>query len=180
MPVTKEEKQERIAEILEKVKKSHVVYVTNYQGMTTTQLNTLRGKLKEAKAGYHVVKNTLAARALEQAGMAVPAELLEGPVAFGFAYGDIAATAKTLLDFTRESDKFQVKGAVLGKQVLNSKDVESLSNLPPLDVVRAQLMGLISAPAGRFAGVVAGGVRQVMNVMKAYSEKEQEGAAQAA
>jgi large subunit ribosomal protein L10 len=180
VPVTKEEKQERIAEILEKVRKSQVVYVTTYQGMTTTQLNTLRGKLKEFKAGYHVVKNTLAARALEQAGMAVPTDLLEGPVAFGFAYENIGATAKALLDFGRESDKFQVKGAVLGRQVLSSKDVVSLSNLPPLNVVRAQLIGILSAPAGRFAGVVAGGVRQVVNVVKAYAEKDGEGAAQAA
>ena len=179
MAVTKEEKQERVAEILAKVKKSQAIYVTNYQGLTTTQLNTLRGKLKESKAGYHIVKNSLASRALEQAGLAVPTDLMEGPVAFGFAYEDIGAAAKTLLDFTRESEKFQVKGAVLGKQVLSAKDVESLSNLPPLKVVRAQLMGLISAPAGRVAGVLAGGVRQVMNVMKAYAEKEQEGAAQA-
>ncbi len=180
MPITKDQKQELIAEILAKVQKSQVVYVTNYQGMTTTQLNTLRGKLKDSKAGYHVVKNTLAARALEQAGLAVPTDLLEGPVAFGFAYEDIGATAKALLDFTRESDKFKVKGAVLGKQVLSAKDVESLSTMPPLPVVRAQLIGLISAPASRVAGVLAGGVRQVMNVMKAYAEKEPEAAVQAA
>lgn len=180
MPVTKEEKQERVAEILEKVKKSQVIYVTNYQGMTTTQLNTLRARLKESKAGYHIVKNSLAARALEQAGLAVPSDLMEGPVAFGFAYEDIGATAKALLDFARESEKFQVKGAVLGKQILSSKDVESLSNLPPLNIVRAHLIGLVSAPAGRFAGVLAGGVRQVMNVMKAYAEKEKGEAAQAA
>ncbi len=180
MPATKEKKEELVAEILEKVKKSHVVYVTNYQGMTMKQFNSLRGKLKESDGGYHVVKNTLAARALKEAGLAVPGEMLEGPVALGFAYGDISRTAKTLLDFTREAEKFQLKGAILGQQVLSAKDVESLSTMPSLAVLRAQLLGLISAPASRVAGVVASGVRQMVNVVKAYSEKEDKEAAPAA
>jgi large subunit ribosomal protein L10 len=171
MPVTKEKKEELVSDILEKVKKSHVVYVTNYQGMTMKQFNTLRGKLKESDGAYHVVKNTLAARALKDAGLAVPTELLEGPVALGFAYGEIGATSKAFLDFGKEADKFQLKGAILGQQVLTAKDVESLSTMPSLPVLRAQLLGLLMAPAGRLAGVVAGGVRQVVNVVKAYSDK---------
>lgn len=180
MPATKEKKEELVSELLDKIRKSQAVYVTNYQGMTMNQFNSLRGKLRESNGAYHVVKNTLAARALQEAGLAVPSEMLEGPVALGFAYSDIGATAKTLLDFTREVDKFQVKGAVLGQQVMTAKDVEMLSNLPPLAVLRAQLLGLIASPASRIAGAVASGVRQVVNVMNAYAEKEKEGAAQAA
>ena len=180
MPVTKEKKEELVAEILEKVKKSHVIYVTKYQGMTMKQFNSLRGKLKESDGAYHVVKNTLAARALKEAGLAVPGEMLEGPVALGFAYGDIGASAKTLLNFAREADKFQLKGAILGQQVLSVSDVESLSTMPSLGVLRANLLGLLSAPASRVAGVVASGVRQVVNVVKAYSDKEDKGAAPAA
>ena len=75
MAVSKAEKDERVAEILEQVKKSQVVYVTNYQGMTTKQTDSLRGKLKKADCGYRVVKNTLAARAFKEAGMPVPDEM---------------------------------------------------------------------------------------------------------
>ena len=174
MTVTKEKKEALVADILEKVKRSQVVYVTNYQGMTMKQFNTLRGKLKDSDGAFHVVKNTLAARALKDAGLAVPTEMLDGPVALGFAYGEIGATSKTFLDFTREADKFQLKGAILGKQVILAKDVEALSTMPTLPVLRAQLLGLLSAPASRLAGVVAGSVRQVVNVVKAYSEKEKE------
>ena len=180
MAVTKEKKEELVADILEKVKKSQVVYVTNYQGMTMNQFNTLRGKLKEWNGAYHVVKNTLAARALKEAGLAVPTEMLEGPVALGFAYGDIGGMAKALLDFAKDAEPFKLKGAVLGQQVMSPKDVEALSTLPPLPVVRAQLLGMIGAPASRLVGVVAGGVRQVVNVVKAYSEKDEKGAAPAA
>src|SRR5437868_3397572 len=103
MPVTKEKKEELVAEILEKMRKSQVVYVTNYQGMTMKQFNSLRGKLRASDGAYHVVKNTLAARALREAGLAVPDEMLDGPVALGFAYGEIGASARTLLDFGREA-----------------------------------------------------------------------------
>jgi large subunit ribosomal protein L10 len=180
MAVTKEKKEELVADILEKVKKSQAVYVTSYQGMTMNQFNTLRSKLKASNGAYHVVKNSLAARALKEAGLAVPSELLEGPVALGFAYSDMSATAKAFLDFAKEAEKFQVKGAILGQQVLSPKDVEALSAMPPLPVVRAQLLGLISSPASRIAGVVASGVRQVVNVVKAYADREEKAAAPAA
>ena len=172
MAVSKAEKEERVAEILEQVKKSQVVYVTNYQGMTTKQTDSLRSKLKKADCGYRVVKNTLAARALKEAGLPVPAELFEGPVALGFAYSDISASAKAFLEFAREAEKFQIKGAIFGAQVVKGKEVEALSSMPTMPQIRAQLMGLINAPASRLAGVIAGGVRQVVNVVKAYADKE--------
>jgi len=172
MPATKEQKEEQIAEILEKVKKSQVVFVTNYQGITTKQTDTLRGKLRTMNCNYQVVKNSLAARALKSAGLHAPDEMFDGPVALGFAYADIGAPAKALLDFAREAEKFQIKGAILGQRVLKSKEVEALSSMPTLPQVRAQLIGLINAPASRFVGVVASGVRQVVNVVKAYADKE--------
>ncbi|MEP7198384.1 MAG: 50S ribosomal protein L10 [Chloroflexota bacterium] len=180
MPVTKEKKQELVNDILAEVRKSQVVYVTNYQGMATAQLNALRGKLRAVNAGYHVVKNTLAARALQDAGLPVPSDMLVGPVALGFAYDDIGAPTKALMDFARENDKFQLKGAILGQQILKGKDAETLATMPGLPVLRAQLLGLISAPASRLVGVVAGSVRQVVNVVSAYAKKDEAAAAPAA
>ena len=180
MAISREKKEALVADVLTKVKRSPVVFVTSYQGLTMNDFNTLRRKLHETKGSYHVVKNTLAARALKEAGLAVPSEMLDGPVAFGFADTDMGATAKTLLDYARESEKFKLKGAILGQQVLSPKDVEALASMPPLPVVRAQLLGLISSPASRIAGIVASGVRQVMNVVKAYAEKETKEAAPAA
>lgn len=180
MAITRQKKEELSAGILAKIQKSQAVYVTSYQGMTMPQFNALRRKLRESNGAYHVVKNTLAARALEKAGMAVPKQMLDGSVALGFAYGDMSATAKVLLDFAKEAEKFQLKGAVLGQQILSAKEVEALATMPPLSVIRAQLLGLIASPASRLAGVVAGGVRQVVNVVKAYGDKEQADAPAAA
>lgn len=173
MTITKQEKEERIAEILELVKKSQVIFVTNYQGMTTKQTDSLRGKLKKADCGYRVVKNTLAARALKEAGLPVPDAMFDGPVALGFGYSDISASAKAFGEFAREADKFQMKGAILGHQIIEGKGaIEKLSSMPTLPQTRAQLIGLISAPASRLAGVIASSVRQVVNVVKAYSDKD--------
>jgi large subunit ribosomal protein L10 len=89
----------------------------------------------------------------------------------------VPAVAKALTAFAKDSEFVKVKGAVLGRQVLTSQEVEALAELPPLPVVRAQLLGLLKMPASRLAGVIAGGVRQVVNVVKAYSEKEAPAAA---
>jgi large subunit ribosomal protein L10 len=172
LPISRQDKEEQIRDLAEKLKQSQAVFVTSYQGMTMSQFNGLRGKLRESKATYQVVKNTLAARAFKDAGLAVPAALLDGPVALGFAYEDIGSSAKTLLAYGRENEKFQLKGAVLGQSILDLKEVERLSDLPTLPVVRATLLGMLRAPASRVVGAVAGGVRQVMNVVKAYADKE--------
>lgn len=172
MPISRRDKEEHIGAIAEQLKQSQAVFVTSYQGMTMTQFNTLRGRLRESKAAYQVVKNTLAARAFKDAGLAVPAALLDGPIALSFAYEDVGGSAKALLAYAKENEKFQLKGAVLGQSILDLKEVERLSDLPTLPVVRATLLGMLRAPASRVAGAVAGGVRQVMNVVKAYSEKE--------
>jgi large subunit ribosomal protein L10 len=84
----------------------------------------------------------------------------------------VPAVAKALTAFAKDSEFVKVKGAVLGSQVLTTKEVEALAELPPLPVVRAQLLGLLRTPASRLTGVVASGVRQVVNVIKAFSEKE--------
>jgi large subunit ribosomal protein L10 len=98
--------------------------------------------------------------------------MLTQSTAIGFAFTDVPGVAKALTTYARESDFVKIKGGLLGDRLLTAKDVEALAELPPLPVVRAQLLGLIATPATRLAGVVAGGVRQVVNVVKAYADKE--------
>ena len=86
----------------------------------------------------------------------------------------MAGVAKALSNYAKESEFVTIKGGLLGDRILTAADVEALAELPPLPIMRAQLLGLMSAPASRLAGVVAGSVRQIVNVVKAYSEKEAE------
>jgi large subunit ribosomal protein L10 len=136
----------------------------------------LRGKVRDAAGEFHIVKHTLAAIALTEAGLPVPEDILIGSSAIGFAFKDVPAVAKAITDFAKDSEFVKVKGAVMGSKTLNAKQVEALASLPPLPVVRAQLLGLLNTPATRLTGAIAGGVRQIVNVVKAYADKEQEAA----
>lgn len=172
MAVTRKRKAEQLKEYGELVKKSQAIFLTSYSGVTVKNIQTLRGKVREASGEYHVLKNTLAAIALKEAGLPVPEDLLSTGTAMGFAFNDVAAVAKAIADFAKDSEFVKMKGGVMGGKLLSAKQVEALAALPPLPVVRAQLLGLINAPATGLAGVIAGGVRQVVNVVKAYSEKQ--------
>ena len=146
-------------------------YLVDFKGMTVSEDAELREAVAKAKITYRVVKNTLARRALKEAGRPVPEKLFTQYSAIGFAFTDVAAMAKALTAYAKDSEFVKVKGALLGNSVLSPKEVESLSELPSLPVLRAQFLGLLNAPATRLAGVVASGVRQVVNVVKAYADK---------
>jgi len=109
-------------------------------------------------------------------GKPVPADMLNGQTASGFAMGEIPTLAKALSDFAKKEDKFQLKGGVMGAELLTSDQVKSLADLPSLDQLRALILGVISAPARNLATTVAAGVRQVVNVIDAYAKKEDEAA----
>jgi large subunit ribosomal protein L10 len=172
LAISKERKQELLDEYAELIKKSQGMILVEYRGLNMKGMGPLRGRVREAAGELHVVKNTLAQKALTAAGRTAPADLFSQTTAIGFAFTDVAGVAKALTTYAKENEFVKVKGALLGGQVLTTKDVQALADLPPLPVVRAQLLGLFAAPATRLAGVVAGGVRQVVNVVKAYSDKE--------
>ena len=153
------------------LKKSQAIFVLEYTKMGMKAIDGLRGKVRDAGGEIHVVKNTLARIALEQSGRKMPAEFFTKSTAIGFAFSDVPAVAKALTASTKDSDFIKIKGALLGNQVLDAKQVQALAELPPMPVVRAQFLGLLSAPATRLTGVIASGVRQVVNVVKAYGDK---------
>lgn len=171
MAITKARKEKLVAEYLELFKKSQALFLTDYRGLPMSGMSALRAKVRDGGGEYHIAKNTLAMRALKEAGLPAPDDLLAGPTAVGFALNDVPGVAKALVDFSRESEFLKIKGGLMGNRMLTSAEVEALAALPPLPVVRAQLIGLISAPASRLAGLTAASVRQVVNVLKAYSEK---------
>jgi large subunit ribosomal protein L10 len=172
LAITKVRKADLVKEYADLIQKSEGMILVEYRGLDMKGMGPLRTKVREASGELHVVKNTLAQLALKQAGWSVPEDLFERTTAVGFAFADVPGVAKVLTGVAKESEFVKVKGGLLGNQVLTSKQVEALAELPPLPVVRAQLLGLISVPASSLAGVIASGVRQVVNVVKAYSEKE--------
>jgi large subunit ribosomal protein L10 len=134
-------------------------------------MQSLRAKIREAGGGYSIVKNTLAARALEAASLPVSEDLLTGPTAIGFAYEEVPAVAKALADFAKDTEILQIKGGVMEGNVLSPKQISSLASMPPREVILAQLLGLIRQPGNGVAGVINATGNKFAATIKAYADK---------
>ena len=145
--------------------------VARNSGMTVADVSELRRKMRAAGASYKVAKNRLATRALEGTRFQGVAPLLKGPTALAWST-DPVAVAKTAVEFAKTNDKFVVLGGALGTQTLNADGVKALAELPSLETLRAQLVGLIQTPATRIAGVLQAPGGQVARVLAAYAKKD--------
>lgn len=170
MAFTKQQKNKMVAQYAEWLRQSQGVFVLNYSKMTMKDIDTLRAKAREAGAELHVVKNTLMKLALDEVGIQ-DKTVFDGASLVGFAFSDAPALAKVLSDATAKSEIFAVKGGYLGNQPLSPAQVKALAELPPLPVMRAMLLGTISAPATKLVRTIAEPARGLAAVIKAYSEK---------
>jgi large subunit ribosomal protein L10 len=168
---SKQEKETILAEYADWLAKSQAVVLVEYTGVTMKQLDGIRAKMRENGGEFHIVKNTLAKLALEKSGRKVPADLMEKSTAFGFAFADVAGFAKALADATKGMEAIKVKGGFLGMETLSAAQVKALANLPTLPVARAQLLGVLLAPASKLVRTLAEPGRSLASVVKAYSDQ---------
>lgn len=172
MAISKQRKTELITGYDELIKKSQAVIIATYGGMDMPQFNKVRAQVREVKAEFHVTKNTLIARTFKEAGYNVPDEWLKGATAVSFCFGDPPAAAKVLGQLAIEIDKLKIVGGVVGGQTVDVAGVKELATLPSIDVIRAQLIGTISAPAAGIVGVLNAAVGGVMFALQARIDKE--------
>lgn len=172
MAISKERKKEVVVEYSEWLQRSSAMIVAEYTGMSMKDVDELRRRVREVGGEFHIVKNTLGKLAFESAGLSLPAGLFEGSSAIGFAFQDAPGLAKIMTEYARTSDALKVKGGYLGQRPMTAVDVKSLADLPPLAVIRAQLLGTLLAPAGKLVRTLAEPARQVAAILKAYAEKD--------
>ena len=171
MAVSKERKTETLATYAEWLKKSQAVILVEYTGAKMKDLDGIRAKIRESGGEFHVLKNTLARRAFADGGMTLPADFLVKSTAVSLAFTDPASTAKALTDATKGKEFVKVKGGFMSGQALNAAQVKSLAEMPPLPVVRAQLLGLLQAPAGKLVRTITEPARGLAAVIKAFADK---------
>ena len=171
----KEDKERVVAELTEKLRTAETLFVADYRGLTMPQIDSLRGKLIENGARLSVVKNTLTRRAAEAAGADALLALLEGPSAIAFieADGDMVAVAKALADSARETKVLEIRGGVMQGREISASDVEELAKLPPLDVLRGQVLGAIIAPLSAIAALVNAPLQNLYGLIDARIEQLQ-------
>ena len=173
------EKVAVVDEIRTKLGDSDAAILTEYRGLTVTELATLRGALRPAATEYKVFKNTLARRAAEEAGLTELAELLQGPTAIAFVRGDAVTAAKALRDFGRTSPALVVKGGLLGPRVLTPSDIEALADIEPREVLLARLAGGFQAPLTKAAGLFQAFTRNLAYGVKALIDQRVAGGEEA-
>jgi large subunit ribosomal protein L10 len=143
-----------VTEVRERFEAADAALLTEYRGMSVKALHDLRKQLRPNGADYKVYKNTLVRLAARGVGVGAVEPMLTGPTAIAFVKGDAAAIAKTLRDYARTNPNLVVKGGLLGTKVLSASDVEALADLPPRDVLLAQLAGAFQAPLAKFASLL--------------------------
>lgn len=148
------------------------VLVSQNKGLTVAEATMLRQRMRDAGASYKVAKNRLASLALDGSKFTAIQPLLKGPTAIAWSK-DPVAVAKTAVDFARTNDRFVILGGSLGTQSLNPDGVKALAELPSLETLRAQLLGLIQTPATRIAGILQAPGSQLARVFSAYAKKDE-------
>ena len=171
----KEEKERVVAELTERLRTSETLLVADYRGLTMPQIDELRGKLLEHGARFAVVKNTLTRRAAEAAGSDSLLALLDGPTAIAFieSGGDPVAVAKALVDAARDTRVLEVRGGVLEGRPIEAGEIESLAKLPPVDILRGQVLGAITAPLTAIVGLFSAPLQDLYGLLDARIEQLQ-------
>ncbi len=148
------EKVAVVTEVRERLGRADASVITEYRGLTVSDLAELRHSLAAAGGEYKIYKNTLVRLAVDQSPQAPMVDLLTGPTAITFVRGDVSAVAKALRDFSRGHPRLVVKGGLLDGKLLSTGDLAALADLPPRDVLLGRLAGGIAAPLRQLAGLL--------------------------
>ncbi len=170
--MTPADKRDAILALERTFKEARLVVVTRPQGLSVAEVSDLRRRMRSAGASFKVMKNRLAKRALENSAMKDLAGYFSGPTAIGWS-DDLLAPAKVAVEFAKENDKLEVLVGATQERILSKETLLELASLPPLEVVRAQLLRLLQTPAQRLVGTLGESGAQLARVVKARSEQEQ-------
>jgi large subunit ribosomal protein L10 len=174
--VQKTDKERIVDQLAADLGSAETLIVTDYRGLTNKQLEALRDELLKHGARFRIVKNTLTRRAAEQAGAEALLVMLEGPTAIAFieSAGDPAAVAKALAATAKETNVLTLRGGILEGKALSGDEVDRLATLPPLDVLRGQLVGAIVAPLTQLLALVSAPLRDLHGLIDARIKQLEE------
>jgi large subunit ribosomal protein L10 len=169
-----QQKIDLVAELTDKMTRAQLSVVADYRGFTVAELYALRTKLLESGAEMVVAKNTLLRLAARNVGKEVLEPTLEGPTAVIFAYGDIAKTAKVLLDASKVANKpLKLKGGALGVSAIAADGLDAVTKLPSREQALAQVVGAVSAPVSGVVGVINAAISNIALVIQARIDQLQ-------
>src|SRR6478609_9573053 len=154
LSLTRNEKATVVTDVTAQVARSQTLALAEYRGMTVEHLNALRKTSRDKGVYLHVLKNTLARRAVAGTGFEVASAAMVGPLIYGFSE-DAVAAAKVISDFAKGNDKLIVKAGAYAGKALDAEGVKSLASIPSKEVLLSQLLGLMQSPVARIARALA-------------------------
>lgn len=163
MPKTRQQKEQSVTKLTDKLAKAKSVVFTNYQGMTMSQLSDLRKALREQQAELSITKNNLLELALKNSKLDLAdGKILAGPIATLFSFEDEIAPLKTITKAFKDNQVGEIKGGLLNGEPLNATKVTQLSTLPSKDELRAKVVGTLGAPLYGMVNVLQGNLRNLV------------------
>jgi large subunit ribosomal protein L10 len=160
------EKAAAVAEIKDRLERAGAVLLTEYRGLTVGELAALRRELSQADVEYRVVKNTLTVRAASELGIEMPRDVLEGPTAVAYCYGDPVRGAKAISTFAREHPALVLKGGLLERRFMTEAEARGLATVDPLEVSLAKIAGSLTGPLTQIVGILEAPVSRIVYVLE--------------
>jgi len=173
MSANLEAKKVQVSEISEKLSKAQSVVILDYKGLTVEQDTELRNRFRKAGVEYKVIKNTLFSRSAMESKVEGFDTRLEGTSSFAFGYEDAAVPAKVANDFIKEMKKMSLKGGILNGRAVDAASIQALADLPPRDILIAQVLGTLNAPIAGFARVLSGTLTSLLYALNAVKEQKE-------
>ena len=173
--MNRSEKQQHVESLRRELQGIQSAFLFGYRGLTVNQVTDLRTRIRKTESTYRVLKNRLAARAMETTPLAPLREHLRGPLAMTFHPAESAVLAKVLIDFARENPALEFKAGLLEGRPISAADLASLASLPTRDVLVARFLGLLNAPIASFQRVLLAPVRDFASVLDQIAKKKQAG-----
>jgi large subunit ribosomal protein L10 len=165
---------EQVANFKQKLANAQGIYLTDFTGLTVSQMTELRKRFREAKVEYLVIKNTLSKVAFKDEGFEGLLEELDGPNAIAIGYDDPAIPAKIISGFAKEYEKPVIKSCFFDGEILVGKAAQATKDYPTKPEIRSQVLGTLEAPLSGLVGVFAGAMRDFLSVLDAYIQKRQD------
>ena len=167
----KQEKIERVAELKERIEGSGALLLTEFRGLTVSEITELRRSLAEGGTRFQVIKNTLMKRAVNDAGVGELEAMIEGPSAVAFVDGDPVAAAKSVVDAAKKFPALSLKGGFMDGKVLTAEEAKALASLESREVMLSKIAGLVKSEMSRAAAMFVGAQSKFLSLLEAYKEK---------
>lgn len=171
--ITRKQKEKIVDDVARELEQAELIIVTDYRGLNVGAITNLRRQLRDEQCRYRVSKNTLTKLACRRVGLEQLEQFLEGPTAIAYTSADPVGAAKVFLKFGKENEMFSARGGLLAGQLLHPEQLKALGEIPPKEVLLAQVCSGFQAPIYGLVNVLQGNIRKLVYALEAVRAQKE-------